>query len=36
VADRPMKFSTFHLFHRFEGQTTQEVYDYQIEVAELC
>ncbi|MEV0403610.1 LLM class flavin-dependent oxidoreductase [Actinoallomurus sp. NPDC050550] len=31
-----MKFSTFHLFHRFEGQTTQEVYDYQLEIAELC
>lgn len=36
MADQPMKFSTFHLFHRFEGQTTREVYDYQIEVAELC
>ena len=31
-----MKFSTFHLFHRFEGQTTREVYDYQLEIAELC
>ncbi|GAB3983822.1 LLM class flavin-dependent oxidoreductase [Actinoallomurus acanthiterrae] len=31
-----MKFSTFHLFHRFEGQTVQEVYDYQLEIAELC
>jgi alkanesulfonate monooxygenase SsuD/methylene tetrahydromethanopterin reductase-like flavin-dependent oxidoreductase (luciferase family) len=31
-----MKFSTFHLFHRFEGQTVREVYDYQIEIAELC
>ncbi|GAA4626277.1 LLM class flavin-dependent oxidoreductase [Actinoallomurus vinaceus] len=31
-----MKFSTFHLFHRFEGQTAQEVYDYQLEIAELC
>ncbi|MCW2946532.1 MAG: luciferase family protein [Actinoallomurus sp.] len=36
MADRRMKFSTFHLFHRFEGQTAKEVYDYQIEVAELC
>ncbi|MEV5751379.1 LLM class flavin-dependent oxidoreductase [Actinoallomurus sp. NPDC052308] len=31
-----MKFSTFQLFHRFEGQTVREVYDYQIEIAELC
>ncbi|WP_433183378.1 LLM class flavin-dependent oxidoreductase [Actinoallomurus sp. CA-150999] len=31
-----MKFSTFHLFHRFEGQTAREVYDYQLEIAELC
>ncbi|MBW8483694.1 LLM class flavin-dependent oxidoreductase [Actinomadura parmotrematis] len=30
-----MKFSTFHLFHQFEGQTTREVYDYQIEIVEL-
>jgi alkanesulfonate monooxygenase SsuD/methylene tetrahydromethanopterin reductase-like flavin-dependent oxidoreductase (luciferase family) len=36
VADRQMKFSTFHLFHRFDGQTAKEVYDYQIELAELC
>lgn len=35
MTDRPMKFSTFHLFHRFEGQSTREVYDYQIEVVEL-
>ncbi|GAA0364169.1 LLM class flavin-dependent oxidoreductase [Actinoallomurus spadix] len=31
-----MKFSTFQLFHRFEGQTVREVYDYQLEIAELC
>lgn len=30
-----MKFSTFHLFHRFDGQSTREVYDYQIELVEL-
>lgn len=30
-----MKFSTFHLFHRFPGQTAKEVYDYQIQVVEL-
>ncbi|ROO83510.1 alkanesulfonate monooxygenase SsuD/methylene tetrahydromethanopterin reductase-like flavin-dependent oxidoreductase (luciferase family) [Actinocorallia herbida] len=30
-----MKFSTFHLFHRFPGQSAKEVYDYQIEVVEL-
>jgi alkanesulfonate monooxygenase SsuD/methylene tetrahydromethanopterin reductase-like flavin-dependent oxidoreductase (luciferase family) len=36
VADRQMKFSTFHLFHLFDGQTAKEVYDYQIELAELC
>ncbi|WP_165975960.1 LLM class flavin-dependent oxidoreductase [Actinomadura rubrisoli] len=30
-----MKFSTFHLFHQFAGQTAREVYDYQIEVVEL-
>src|SRR3954451_6159947 len=35
VADRPMKFSTFHLFHQFAGQTAKEVYEYQIEVVEL-
>ncbi|TDD62118.1 LLM class flavin-dependent oxidoreductase [Actinomadura rubrisoli] len=35
MADRPMKFSTFHLFHQFAGQTAREVYDYQIEVVEL-
>ncbi|WP_018655189.1 LLM class flavin-dependent oxidoreductase [Actinomadura flavalba] len=30
-----MKFSTFHLFHQFAGQTAREVYDYQLEVVEL-
>ncbi|MCW2883384.1 MAG: hypothetical protein QOE54_1491 [Streptosporangiaceae bacterium] len=35
MADRPMKFSTFHLFHQHSGQSAKEVYDYQIEVAEL-
>jgi alkanesulfonate monooxygenase SsuD/methylene tetrahydromethanopterin reductase-like flavin-dependent oxidoreductase (luciferase family) len=35
VADRPMKFSTFHLFHQFAGQSAKEVYDYQIEIVEL-
>lgn len=35
MADRPMKFSTFHLFHQFAGQTAREVYDYQIEIVEL-
>jgi alkanesulfonate monooxygenase SsuD/methylene tetrahydromethanopterin reductase-like flavin-dependent oxidoreductase (luciferase family) len=30
-----MKFSTFHLFHQFAGQSAREVYDYQIEVVEL-
>ncbi|GAA3195943.1 LLM class flavin-dependent oxidoreductase [Actinocorallia longicatena] len=30
-----MKFSTFHLFHRFPGQSAKDVYDYQIEVVEL-
>jgi alkanesulfonate monooxygenase SsuD/methylene tetrahydromethanopterin reductase-like flavin-dependent oxidoreductase (luciferase family) len=35
MADRPMKFSTFHLFHQHSGQSAKEVYDYQIEVVEL-
>ncbi|GAA4075515.1 LLM class flavin-dependent oxidoreductase [Actinomadura miaoliensis] len=35
MADRPMKFSTFHLFHQNAGQSAREVYDYQIEVIEL-
>ncbi|WP_253879601.1 LLM class flavin-dependent oxidoreductase [Actinomadura rupiterrae] len=30
-----MKFSTFHLFHQFAGQTAGEVYEYQIEIVEL-
>jgi alkanesulfonate monooxygenase SsuD/methylene tetrahydromethanopterin reductase-like flavin-dependent oxidoreductase (luciferase family) len=30
-----MRFSTFHLFHQFPGQSAQEVYDYQIEIIEL-
>jgi alkanesulfonate monooxygenase SsuD/methylene tetrahydromethanopterin reductase-like flavin-dependent oxidoreductase (luciferase family) len=30
-----MKFSTFHLFHQFEGQSAKDVYEYQIEVVEL-
>lgn len=35
MADRPMKFSAFHLFHQFAGQTPGEVYEYQIEIVEL-
>ena len=35
MADRPMKFSTFHLFHQFPGQSAQDVYDYQLEIIEL-
>ncbi|MEU6419603.1 LLM class flavin-dependent oxidoreductase [Streptomyces spiralis] len=31
---RPMKFSTFNLFHQFEGMTVREVYDYNLELAE--
>jgi alkanesulfonate monooxygenase SsuD/methylene tetrahydromethanopterin reductase-like flavin-dependent oxidoreductase (luciferase family) len=30
-----MKFSTFHLFHKFEDRSPKEVYDYQIEIIEL-
>ncbi|CAM3786582.1 LLM class flavin-dependent oxidoreductase [Nocardiopsis rhodophaea] len=30
-----MKFSTFHLFHRFDGQSHREVYDYHVELIEL-
>ncbi|HEX2316012.1 MAG TPA: LLM class flavin-dependent oxidoreductase [Thermomonospora sp.] len=30
-----MKFSTFHLFHQFAGQSAREVYEYQIEIVEL-
>jgi alkanesulfonate monooxygenase SsuD/methylene tetrahydromethanopterin reductase-like flavin-dependent oxidoreductase (luciferase family) len=36
VTDRRMKFSTFHLFHRFEGQTEKEVYDYHLELMQLA
>ncbi|MEO5877652.1 MAG: LLM class flavin-dependent oxidoreductase [Streptosporangiaceae bacterium] len=35
MADRQMKFSTFHLFHQHAGMSAKEVYDYQIEVVEL-
>ncbi|MGC5016137.1 LLM class flavin-dependent oxidoreductase [Streptosporangium sp. DT93] len=31
-----MKFSTFHLFHRFDGQSFKDVYDYHLELAELA
>ncbi|OUC91464.1 LLM class flavin-dependent oxidoreductase [Streptosporangium minutum] len=31
-----MKFSTFHLFHRFDGQSFKEVYDYHLELVELA
>ncbi|MFW5416851.1 LLM class flavin-dependent oxidoreductase [Nocardiopsis sp. CNT-189] len=31
-----MKFSTFHLFHRFDGQSFGEVYDYHVELIELA
>ncbi|HEY3686472.1 MAG TPA: LLM class flavin-dependent oxidoreductase [Streptosporangiaceae bacterium] len=31
-----MRFSTFHLFHRFDGQTVREVYDYHLELIELA
>ncbi|MFJ9542420.1 LLM class flavin-dependent oxidoreductase [Streptomyces sp. NPDC101225] len=31
---RPMKFSTFNLFHRFDGMSVREVYDYNLELAE--
>jgi alkanesulfonate monooxygenase SsuD/methylene tetrahydromethanopterin reductase-like flavin-dependent oxidoreductase (luciferase family) len=37
VADPgPMRFSTFHLFHRFEHQSVREVYDHHIALAELA
>jgi alkanesulfonate monooxygenase SsuD/methylene tetrahydromethanopterin reductase-like flavin-dependent oxidoreductase (luciferase family) len=29
-----MKFSSFHLFHHFEGWSYREVYDYQLELVE--
>lgn len=32
---RPMKFSSFHLFHGFEGMTHQEVYRRNLEIIEL-
>ena len=32
----PMRFSTFHLFHRFEGQSVREVYDHHVALAELA
>ena len=32
----PMKFSTFHLFHRFDGQSVREVYDYHLRLIELA
>jgi alkanesulfonate monooxygenase SsuD/methylene tetrahydromethanopterin reductase-like flavin-dependent oxidoreductase (luciferase family) len=35
MTNRPMKFSTFHLFHQHSGQSAKDVYDYQIEVVEL-
>jgi alkanesulfonate monooxygenase SsuD/methylene tetrahydromethanopterin reductase-like flavin-dependent oxidoreductase (luciferase family) len=31
-----MKFSTFHLFHRFDGQSFGDVYDYHLELVELA
>ncbi|WP_214322365.1 LLM class flavin-dependent oxidoreductase [Nonomuraea sediminis] len=31
-----MKFSTFHLFHRSDGQSFKEVYDYHLELIELA
>jgi probable F420-dependent oxidoreductase len=31
-----MRFSTFHLFHRFEHQTVKEVYDHHAALAELA
>jgi alkanesulfonate monooxygenase SsuD/methylene tetrahydromethanopterin reductase-like flavin-dependent oxidoreductase (luciferase family) len=30
-----MKFSSFHLFHQFSGQSARDVYEYQIEIIEL-
>src|SRR5262245_56726705 len=33
---RPMRFSTFHLFHRHDGQSFREVYDYHLELIELA
>ncbi|WP_157253462.1 LLM class flavin-dependent oxidoreductase [Nonomuraea typhae] len=31
-----MRFSTFHLFHRFDGQSFKDVYDYHLELIELA
>ncbi|MBO3746643.1 LLM class flavin-dependent oxidoreductase [Streptosporangiaceae bacterium NEAU-GS5] len=31
-----MRFSTFHLFHRPEGQSFRDVYDYHLELIELA
>jgi alkanesulfonate monooxygenase SsuD/methylene tetrahydromethanopterin reductase-like flavin-dependent oxidoreductase (luciferase family) len=31
-----MKFSTFHLFHRFDGQSFREVYDYHLQLIDLA
>ncbi|MFC3999454.1 LLM class flavin-dependent oxidoreductase [Nocardiopsis sediminis] len=31
-----MKFSTFHLFHRFEGETAAEVYGHHLRLIELA
>ncbi|MEZ0076845.1 LLM class flavin-dependent oxidoreductase [Planotetraspora sp. GP83] len=31
-----MKFSTFHLFHRFDGQSFRDVYDYHLRLIELA
>lgn len=35
LPDTPMKFSSFHLFHGFEGMSHQEVYRRNIETIEL-
>jgi alkanesulfonate monooxygenase SsuD/methylene tetrahydromethanopterin reductase-like flavin-dependent oxidoreductase (luciferase family) len=32
----PMRFSTFHLFHRFDGQSVPEIYDHQLQLIELA
>jgi len=34
-SNKPMKFSSFHLFHGFEGMSHQEVYRRNIEIIEL-
>ncbi|MBB2912327.1 alkanesulfonate monooxygenase SsuD/methylene tetrahydromethanopterin reductase-like flavin-dependent oxidoreductase (luciferase family) [Streptosporangium becharense] len=31
-----MKFSTFHLFHRFDGQSFKDVYDHHLRLIELA